>query len=83
MLAAGFTHGGGTAMEGKGTERLPCRFWRVGRELGYLEPERYIDAPISLSVTSRPAALATLRLLVEGPRDQIWARLIGLSGWRR
>ncbi|MCX4963823.1 hypothetical protein OHA98_03120 [Streptomyces sp. NBC_00654] len=71
MLAAGFTHGDGTAMEGKDTERLLWRFWRAGRELGYLEPERSIDAPISLSATSRPAAPATLRLLVEGPRDHI------------
>ncbi|MFE7840986.1 hypothetical protein ACFU53_34495 [Streptomyces sp. NPDC057474] len=40
--------------------------------LGYLdERERSIDALISLSTTGRSAALATLRLLAEGPRDRI------------
>lgn len=72
MLAAGFTHGDGTVMEGKDTERLLWRFWHTGRELGYLdERERSIDALISLSTTGRSAALATLRLLTEGPRDRI------------
>lgn len=72
VLAAGFTPGDGTAMEVKDTERLLWRFWRTGRELGYLdERERSIDAPISLSATGRPAALAALRLLAEGPRDRI------------
>ena len=32
VLAAGFTHGDGTAMEGKDTERLLWRFWHTGRE---------------------------------------------------
>ncbi|MCY0933303.1 hypothetical protein [Streptomyces sp. H34-S4] len=67
VLAAGFTHGDGTAMEGKETEQLLWRFWHIGRELGYLEPERSSGAPISLSATGRPAALAALRLLAEGP----------------
>jgi hypothetical protein len=72
VLAAGFTHGDGTAMEVNDTERLLWRFWHTGRELGYLdERERSIDAPISLSATGRPAALAALRLLTEGPRDHI------------
>jgi hypothetical protein len=71
VLAAGLTHGDGAVMEAKDTERLLWRFWRTGRELGYLEPERSIDAPISLSATGRPAALAAVRLLAEGPRDQI------------
>jgi hypothetical protein len=71
VLAAGLTHGDGTAMEGKDTERLLWRFWHTGRELGYLEPERSIDAPISLSATGRPAALAALHFLAEGPRDHI------------
>jgi hypothetical protein len=72
VLAAGFTHGDGTAMEVKDTERLLWRFWHTGRELGYLDQrERSIDAPISLSATGRPAALAALRLLAEGPRDHI------------
>ncbi|MBT2487741.1 hypothetical protein J7E96_04170 [Streptomyces sp. ISL-96] len=72
VLAAGFSHGDGTAMEEKDTERLLWRFWHTGRELGYLdERERSIDAPISLSATGRPAALAALRLLAEGPRDHI------------
>ncbi|WP_327344216.1 hypothetical protein [Streptomyces europaeiscabiei] len=71
VLAAGFTHGDGTAMEVKDTERLLWRFWHTGRELGYLEPERSIDALISLSTTGRSAALAALRLLAEGPRDHI------------
>ncbi|MFF3328946.1 hypothetical protein ACFYWX_05200 [Streptomyces sp. NPDC002888] len=71
VLAAGFTHGDGTAMEVKDTERLLWRFWHTGRKLGYLEPERSIDALISLSTTGRSAALAALRLLAEGPRDHI------------
>ncbi|MEV6534174.1 hypothetical protein AB0M86_32025 [Streptomyces sp. NPDC051639] len=72
VLAAGFTHGDGTAVEVKDTERLLWRFWHTGRELGYLDQrERSIDAPISLSATGRPAALAALRLLAEGPRDHI------------
>ncbi|MFG2997271.1 hypothetical protein [Streptomyces sp. NPDC048340] len=71
VLAAGFTHGDGTAMEGKETERLLWRFWHTGRELGYLDPERSIDAPISLSATGRSAALAALRLLAEGPSGHI------------
>lgn len=72
VLAAGFTHGDGTAMEAKDTERLLWRFWHTGRELGYLdERERSIDAPISLSATGRPAALAALSILAEGPRDHI------------
>ncbi|MFE9922140.1 hypothetical protein ACFYQA_11270 [Streptomyces sp. NPDC005774] len=72
VLALGFTHGDGTAMEAKDTERLLWRFWHTGRELGYLdERERSIDALISLSATGRPAALAALRLLAEGPRDHI------------
>ncbi|MFI2373425.1 hypothetical protein [Streptomyces sp. NPDC018833] len=72
LLAAGFTHGDGTAMEVKDTERLLWRFWHTGRELGYLdERDRSIDVPISLSATGRPAALAVLRLLAEAPRDHI------------
>ncbi|MFJ7593074.1 hypothetical protein ACIQZO_38000 [Streptomyces sp. NPDC097617] len=71
VLAAGFTHGDGTAMEGTETERLLWRFWHTGRELGYLEPERSSGAPISLSATGRPAALAALRLLAEGPSGRI------------
>jgi hypothetical protein len=69
VLAAGFTHGDGTVMEAKDTERLLWRFWHTGRELGYLdERERSIDAPISLSATGRPTALS---LLAEGPCDHI------------
>ncbi|WP_340377129.1 hypothetical protein U5640_19985 [Streptomyces sp. SS7] len=71
VLDAGFAHGDGTGMEAKDTERLLWRFWHTGRELGYLEPERSIDALISLSATGRSAALAALRLLAEGPRDHI------------
>lgn len=72
VLAAGFTHGDGTAMEAKDTERLLWRFWHTGRELGYRdEREVSIDAPISLSATGRPAALAALRLLAEAPRGHI------------
>jgi hypothetical protein len=72
VLAAGFTHGDGTAMEVKDTERLLWRFWHTGRELGYLdERERSVDAPVSLSTTGRSAALAALRLLAEGPREHI------------
>ncbi|MFJ9379402.1 hypothetical protein [Streptomyces sp. NPDC101455] len=72
VLAAGFSHGDGTAMEEKDTERLLWRFWHTGRELGYLdERERSVDALISLSATGRSAALAALRLLAEGPRDHI------------
>ncbi|WP_433399558.1 hypothetical protein [Streptomyces sp. CA-146814] len=84
VLAAGFTHADGTAMEVKDTERLLWRFWHTGRELGYLdERDRSVDAPISLSATGRLAALAALRVLAEGPRDRIRARLSGLSGRRR
>lgn len=71
VLAAGFSHGDGTAMEAKDTERLLWRFWHTGRELGYLESERSIDALISLSTAGRSAGLAALRLLAEGPRDHI------------
>ncbi|MFD4256472.1 hypothetical protein ACFWR9_02285 [Streptomyces sp. NPDC058534] len=72
VLAAGFTHGDGTGMEVRDTERLLWRFWHTGRELGYLdERERPVDAPVSLSATGRPAALAALRILAEGPRDHI------------
>ncbi|MEU2994573.1 hypothetical protein ACPCAJ_29145 [Streptomyces griseoincarnatus] len=72
VLAACFSRGDGAAMEVEDTERLLWRFWHTGRELGYLdERERVIDAPISLSATGRPAALAVLRLLAEGPRDHI------------
>ncbi|MFJ9889413.1 hypothetical protein ACIQRW_26610 [Streptomyces sp. NPDC091287] len=72
VLAAGFTHGDGTAMEAKDTERLLWRLWHAGRELGYLdERERSVDAPISLSATGRSAALAALRLLAEGPRGRV------------
>ena len=72
VLAAGFTHGDGTAMEVTDTERLLWRFWHTGRELGYLdERDRSVDAPISLSTTGRSAALAALRVLAEGPRDRI------------
>jgi hypothetical protein len=58
-------------MEVKYTERLLRRLWYTGRELGYLERERSIDALSSLSTTGGPAALAALRLLAEGPGDQI------------
>ncbi|MGW3950813.1 hypothetical protein ACWEKM_07595 [Streptomyces sp. NPDC004752] len=72
VLAAGFAHDDGTAMEVKDTERLLWRFWHTGRELGYLdERDRSVDAPISLSTAGRLAALAALRVLAEGPRDRI------------
>ncbi|MCX4590270.1 hypothetical protein OG819_10995 [Streptomyces sp. NBC_01549] len=72
VLAAGFTHGDGSAMEVKDTERLLWRFWHTGRELGYLdERDRSVDASISLSATGRSAALAALRVLAEGPRDRV------------
>lgn len=84
VLAAGFIHDDGTAMEVKDTERLLWRFWHTGRELGYLdERDRSVDAPVCLSAAGRSAALAALRVLAAGPRDRVRARLSGLSGRRR
>lgn len=76
VLAAGFTHGDGTVIEGKDTERLLWRFWHTGCELGYLESERFIDALISLSTTGRAAALAALRLHLSAPQRAVRPALV-------